>query len=122
MIEIFAILSLLLVKHFIADFVIQFDYMIKEKGFYGRSGGVHHSFIHGFGTFLIFGWFLHPMAFWAGVADFLAHYHIDWAKMKITQSKSYTANDKQFWFWLGIDQMLHGLTYLILVGWAFSVI
>lgn len=122
MIEIFVILSLLFVKHFIADFVIQFDYMVQEKGHYGKMGGIHHSFIHGFGTFLVFGWFLHPIAFWAGVIDFLVHYHIDWLKMKIGKAKNCTPADKQFWFWLGLDQMFHSLTYVFLVGWAFAVI
>ena len=120
MIEIFSILSLLFVKHFIADFVLQFDYMVQEKGYYGKAGGIHHSFIHGFGTFLIFGWFFHPIAFWAGIADFLIHYHVDWAKMKLNHDKGYTPADREFWFWLGLDQMLHSLTYVILVFWAYT--
>lgn len=118
MIEILILFTLLSVKHFIADFVLQFDYMVKEKGYYGMAGGIHHSLIHGLGTWGIFWLAGVPAAFWIAITDFIAHYHIDWAKMKIGRIKGYTPADRGFWFWIGLDQLLHYLTYVILIGWA----
>ncbi len=118
MIEILILFTLLSIKHFFADFVFQYDYMVQEKGYYGKIGGIHHSLIHGLGTWLIFWTFAYPLAFWVAVVDFLAHYHIDWAKMKIGRTKGYTPQDRAFWFWIGLDQLAHYLTYVVLIGWA----
>ena len=110
---------ILQVKHFIADFVLQTDQMVREKGIYGAQQGSYHSLIQSAGTFLAFCW-IHPAL---GVAtaflDFLAHYHIDWAKININKKYSYTPADHKFWFWLGLDQLAHQLTYIFLVGWVF---
>jgi hypothetical protein len=110
---------ILQVKHFIADFVLQTDQMVREKGIYGAQQGIYHSLIQSAGTFLAFCW-IHPAL---GVAtaflDFLAHYHIDWAKININKKYSYTPADHKFWFWLGLDQLAHQLTYIFLVGWVF---
>lgn len=113
------LLSLLFFKHFIADFVLQFDYMVREKGTYGAAGGIHHSLVHASFTFLILVLFC-SNAFYIillPLVDFVAHYHIDWAKMNL--SKGLTPKDNKFWFWIGVDQLLHYLTYL---GIAFIVI
>jgi hypothetical protein len=41
------ILTLLFIKHFLADFVWQTDTMVIEKGKYGYLGGLQHSGLHG---------------------------------------------------------------------------
>jgi hypothetical protein len=49
------------------------------------------------------------------------HYHIDWAKMKI--SKRYDLqpnNSERFWILLGFDQLLHHITYFVIVYFAFK--
>lgn len=116
---IFLVFFILQIKHFIADFVLQTDRMTVEKGIYGARYGIYHSLIQSAGTFLAFCW-LHPIL---GVAtaflDFIAHYHIDWAKININKRYNYTPKDRQFWVWLGLDQLAHQLTYIILVGWVF---
>ncbi len=110
---------LLQLKHWIADFVLQTDKMIVEKGVYGSSYGVYHSVIHAVGTFLAFFW-VHPIiAVATAIIDFILHYHIDWAKININKKYNYTPKDAKFWYWLGADQMLHQYTYIILLGWVF---
>lgn len=112
-------LFLLQAKHFLADFVWQTNQMVQEKGIYGARHGIYHSLIQAAGTFLAFAW-MHPvLGFITALVDFLAHYHIDWAKININKRYHYTPADKKFWFWLGLDQLAHQLTYLILVGWVF---
>lgn len=109
------ILLLLFVKHFLADFVWQTDKMVMEKGKYGKWGGIHHSGVHAAMTAAVIGMFF-PLhyALMLGLVDFVIHYHTDWAKMNI--SKQYTPKDKQFWVWLGVDQLIHSLTYITIVA------
>lgn len=107
------------VKHFLADFVWQTDLMVQEKGIYGAKWGIYHSLIHSLGTFLAFS-LLHPaLGVITAFVDFLAHYHIDWAKININKKYNYTPKDSKFWLWLGLDQLAHQLTYIFLVGWIF---
>lgn len=122
MTEIQAVLAcfvILQIKHFVADFVWQTDRMVLEKGIYGARYGLYHSGIQALGTFLAFAW-LHPLlGLTTAIIDFVAHYHIDWAKININRKYNYTPKDHKFWFWLGLDQLAHQLTYVFLVGWVF---
>lgn len=115
--EIFLLLSLLGIKHFFADFVFQTEYMVKEKGIYGALGGIHHSGIHAVGTLAVLA-SVSPLAILLALADGVAHYHIDWAKQQLNQG--YTPKDKLFWFYIGLDQCLHYLTYMGIVYVATS--
>jgi len=112
MTTVIVLLALFGIKHFIADFVLQFDYMLVQKGTYGAPGGIHHAWLHGAFTFLILCWF-HPLALWLGFVDFVAHYHIDWAKTNL--SRGLSTSDRRFWIWLGADQGLHYLTYILII-------
>jgi hypothetical protein len=110
---------ILQVKHFVADFVFQTDRMVQEKGVYGARHGIYHSLVQSAGTFLAFAW-IHPaLGIITAFVDFLAHYHIDWAKININKKYNYTPADRKFWFWLGLDQLAHQITYIFLVGWVF---
>jgi hypothetical protein len=44
--------------------------------------------------------------------DFVLHYHIDWAKMNWGNRDM---QNPKFWAHLGLDQLAHYLTYLIIV-------
>jgi hypothetical protein len=115
------LLSLLFVKHWFADFVIQFDYMVNEKGTYGADGGIHHSLIHAMLTWAIVGGMFGVTAgVFVAMFDFLAHYHIDWLKMNISRWRKLTIRDGEFWMWLGADQMAHSLTYIAMALWLTS--
>ncbi len=110
---------ILQIKHFLADFVWQTDLMVAEKGIYGAKHGLCHSGLQSLGTFVAFFW-IHPLlGIFTALVDFAAHYHIDWAKVNINKKYDYTPKDKEFWFWLGLDQLVHQITYVFLVGWVF---
>jgi hypothetical protein len=118
--EIFIILAFLFIKHFVVDFYLQTDKMVKEKGIYGAPGGLWHSGQQGLGTFIVLALFINlPLAVLLAFADALIHYHVDWAKMNIGKKYGYTPADKEFWFWLGFDQLAHSLTY-IWIGWILA--
>ena len=48
-----AMITLLIVKHVIADYFMQFSWMMKDKGIYGAWGGIAHSSWHAILTFLV---------------------------------------------------------------------
>lgn len=114
-------LMALFIKHFIVDFPLQaFPYQYRNKGTYGHPGGLLHSGLHVVGTALA----LLPFADSSRVdvmlllafADGVIHYHIDWAKMNINAKYGWgPTTHEQFWVALGVDQLLHALTYLGIV-------
>jgi hypothetical protein len=115
------LLALLFIKHWFADFVVQLDYMVAEKGIYGAAGGLHHSTIHGLLAIPIFLIAVPlPVALILGVVDGAIHYHVDWLKMNINRWRSLDIQKSEFWMWLGADQLAHSLTYLGLVYGAIS--
>jgi hypothetical protein len=99
-----------IIKHFICDFPLQFPIHYLNKGTYGHRGGIYHAAIHGFGTLLIAFYFDLPLYF--ALLDMVVHYHIDWAKMNLNKYwKLKPDNSEYFWWLLGVDQLLHYLTY-----------
>jgi hypothetical protein len=109
---VFLLLALFGIKHFIADFVMQYDYMVRDKGIYGAEGGLHHAATHACWTFLILIPFIRSpeQLLILPLVDFIAHYHIDWVKQQVNQG--YTYSDRMWWVWLGVDQALNYLTYV----------
>jgi len=115
------LLALFGIKHFICDFLLQFPYMIREKGIYGAEGGIHHAALHASFTLLICAFFADNGHDAVTVAAFdgLLHYHIDWAKQQLNQGLR--TSDRMFWVWLGADQGLHYLTYVGIIGYLVGV-
>ena len=109
------LLILLQIKHWYVDFVIQTMVEVNGKGIYGNIDGIKHSAKHLLGTLLIFLLVLGPtytiLAISVALIDFITHYHIDWAKMNYGNRD---ITNLQFWNHLGLDQMLHQITYLLL--------
>jgi hypothetical protein len=116
--QVLLILLLLFFKHFVVDFPLQaFPYQYKNKGTYGHPGGLIHSGLHAWATYLIlFLFFDWPIAIMLGILDGFIHYHIDWAKMNLNKKLGYgPTTHEQFWVLLGLDQFLHALTYILIV-------
>lgn len=116
MFYIILILLLLQVKHWYIDFVNQSMEEVNHKGIYGNWVGMKHSVKHGMATTLILLPFLIDspgIAVILGVADFVTHYHIDWAKMNWGNRD---INNPLFWNHLGLDQMMHQVVYILIIG------
>lgn len=105
------------VKHFVIDFICQTQYQWSNKGKYGHPGGILHAGLHGVGTaacLLAFAW--EDILFLA-LLDALFHYHIDWAKMNLNARMGWTATTSEYFWWLlGLDQLLHMMTYIVIIG------
>ena len=105
-------------KHFLADYSLQFEYMYENKG--RLSGWIkplaHHSLVHATFTFFISVGFVGiSIALALGAFDFITHFLTDrWKARKPEKCNQ----DNSFWINLGIDQMVHHtvgiiITYLI---------
>jgi hypothetical protein len=107
------------IKHLLVDFINQSGNEIRKKGIYGDLVGMYHSAKHGIGTAICallvlaleLDYYNFIFAFMLGNIDFILHYHIDWYKSNYGESNP---NKKEFWNWLGLDQMLHQMTYILL--------
>ena len=110
-----AAMAAFLIKHFLADFLFQTDWiaMGKER----RDGWllplVIHAGLHGALTTLLFLVVAPPLA-WLGIADALIHGAIDRMKGIAARRRALVPSKTGFWWLLGADQTLHHLTHLVL--------
>lgn len=114
--------TLLLVKHFLFDFMWQPPFQWKNKGTYGHLGGVLHALQHAIPTAVILAWLgVEPAVYvFLSSAELVIHYHVDWLKMNINKAAGWGPNThEQFWQLLGADQLAHHLTYTWIVYMAF---
>ena len=79
-------------------------------------GGILHSGQHMLATFFILLFFIEPIsAMLIAGLEFGIHYHMDWFKMKYNKLKGWSANThNEFWILLGVDQLVHSLTYVFI--------
>jgi hypothetical protein len=112
---IFLFIFLLFVKHWIADFVLQSEYQVQQKGIYGAGGGIEHAAIHGILTMVVLFCFLDSIlpCIVFGLIDSVVHYHVDYVKARWGTKDPNTA---RFWRELGADQLAHA-TFYIWLGW-----
>ncbi len=45
----------------------------------------------------------------------MIHYHTDFAKDRISKAYGWDPQNQRYWNALGVDQLIHGLTYLAMV-------
>lgn len=112
------VFTILEVKHFICDYPLQTDYQLRNKGIYGHPGGIIHSGLHAIATMTTFIVVTPTVALGAAIVigEFLIHYHVDWGKAAIMRRTGYTSDQREFWWAIGGDQLLHHLTYILIGG------
>ena len=122
MTTILLVMVMLQIKHLIVDWCWQPPYEWQNKGTYGHWGGIRHSLKNSVGTAMCFlPFFSLTTSLVVLVADFVIHYHVDWAKMNINRIKGWGATThSQFWALTGLDQFMHQITYIMLIWWAIS--
>ena len=111
------LITLLMTKHVIADYFMQYGWMIKDKATYGAWGGLAHAKLHGIFTFWVL--FLCGIptmfSFALAVFDSVVHYHVDYTKSNVWKNKKLGPADQQYWMIHGLDQFAHFLTYVAIV-------
>ncbi|MGR3364522.1 MAG: DUF3307 domain-containing protein [Maritimibacter harenae] len=112
------VILLLQVKHFFADYALQTVWMIRNKGNYGHPGGLAHAGLHGVFTFvvLIVTGFDPVLSALVSVGEIVIHYHIDYAKDRITRMRKPDPNRREYWVFHGLDQFCHQATLVGVVA------
>ena len=105
-------------KHFIADYPLQSEYMLgkfKENGWIAPLAA--HCGIHALFTMMIVGVFLDSFKFalMASAFDFSVHFLMDRIKASPKILGRYKMEDKKFWWALGLDQMVHHITHYAII-------
>lgn len=111
------ILILLLIKHYIADFLLQSDWMAYGKGKLTNwfIPLLSHCLIHGVLTFcVIIIFYSLPIALLYGIIDTVIHFIIDRIKAHPKLGGRWNPNERNFWLALGADQLAHNLTYVVI--------
>jgi hypothetical protein len=93
--------------------------MWQNKGIFGHWGGISHSGIHAFTTYIILCFFVDSTEFalLLAVGEFVIHYITDYAKMNINRIKGWGATTHdEFWQLTGFDQLVHQLTYVAIIA------
>ena len=114
-----AAVGLLLVKHFLFDFVFQTKFQLAHKHIYGHPGGLVHAGLHLVGTLAAILVFTRSAGLIAAIlaAEFAFHYHVDWTKEQVLRRTGWRDPDGRYWAVFGADQLIHGLGYLA-IAWA----
>ena len=114
---VFILLILFQIKHFIGDFPLQKQYMLKKtlQGWDFALPLASHCCVHAILTFAIV-WPLRPDLWWLSVLDFVLHFIMDRIKSGPNYLGRYNRWDQNgFWYALGFDQMVHHLTSFYII-------
>ncbi|MGR3344188.1 MAG: DUF3307 domain-containing protein [Paracoccaceae bacterium] len=103
-------------KHFVADYLLQFDWMIKGKGSVSKLGGYFHAAVHAGGSFAVLVIAALPTTFIIVmvIAEFAVHYMLDFGKVHYSKDVSSVDRPRLFWALNGLDQLFHHLTYVVM--------
>lgn len=101
-------------KHFMADYPLQTPYMLRKTHKIGwKLPLLTHSLVHAGLTFAILILFTSPgMSIALAIMELILHFIIDYWK---AQRCKYAISDAKFWIALGFDQLLHYLTYALII-------
>ncbi len=112
----YLLLALLFIKHFLFDFYWQTTYMLRKAAPNGWILPLTlHVTTHAAATFfivLLFSDF--GFSFLVAISEFIIHWIIDYWKAQKAKAEF---NSRAFWNYLGLDQMFHNLTYLLIIFW-----
>lgn len=114
----FVLLIVFHIKHFLADFPLQFNFMLKYKVSATWNFVIPlslHCLMHSSFTFIIC-LVIDPAYWWLALVDFSIHFLMD--RLKAGPRYLGRFNDPQkssFWISLGFDQMIHHLTDILII-------
>ncbi len=113
------LLLLLQLKHVLADFCLQWPFMLIGHARYLHAGRAVHCLVHVVFTGVVLLVMPTPAALIAAIVlvEWVVHFHIDWLKAMHGQATQYDTADRRYWIAFGMDQLAHQLTYIALAWW-----
>ena len=110
------VLFLLVVKHAVADLILQSRLTTGDKADLYSLKGYKHALDHALCTLLVCIFFAPiPWAIGIAVLDFGLHFIIDFTKTKIVRRYKIKYEGKTFWCIQGVDQIAHYSCYFLYV-------
>lgn len=108
-----AVVAVFIVKHVIADFLLQADWMAlgKERATGWFPALSVHAAVHAVFTGAI-AFALAPGLVWLAAVDLVVHGAIDRSKSVVGRRLGVEPSTRVFWWLIGIDQGLHQITHL----------
>ena len=89
---------------------------------YMHLGSIAHAGVHAVDTLLVLASFLGTLAIMYAAIDIVVHYHIDWSELSVGKRYDLQPNNSErFWILPSFDQLLHHITYFVIVYFAFSL-
>lgn len=116
--EIFTLLVLFQLKHFLCDYPLQNQYMLgKMQATNWIKPLAAHAAVHSLATYIITMYFVGPFtAILFALADFIIHFTIDRIKASPKLGGRWNPTQPYFWWALGADQMAHHLTHYLFIA------
>lgn len=108
----------------LADYFLQTKAMLDGRDQYLHLGRAMHAGVHAGLSVVCFLLVGAPLGFIVAlvVAEWVIHFHIDWWKGWLTSGRDLTPSDAAYWRASGVDQALHQLTYVAMLGlWLWQV-
>jgi hypothetical protein len=104
-------------KHYAADYLLQPRWLLGGKGNLAAIGGYAHAGIHALGTAIVLFIVGTPLLALLLIcaAEFVVHYGIDFVKYRYLSGVDVQTAPWRFWALHGLDQMLHQITYAVIV-------
>jgi len=93
------VISFILFLHWLGDFVLQSDWMAKNKS-HSIKALSFHVFIYGAGFFIFFGWRF-------ALINMIAHFVVDYFTSKLTKKLWEKGDVHNFFVVIGADQYFH---------------
>lgn len=105
------------IKHFVADYLLQTRWMLMDKASFRKPGGYVHVGVHAIGTLAILIPAGVPLQLTALLVagEAVAHYLIDYGKANWSCRRPPDIAKPSFWAAHGADQLLHQLTYTLML-------
>ena len=113
------IMIALAIKHYLADYIFNPAFTVPvRKDIYGSRGSLEHTGMHMFWCVVALVWFLPlKVVILAALFDGFVHYHEDYIKTKFLHKRK-GLSDRIRRAITGADQLVHILTYIIIVAWT----
>ena len=121
--EIFTLLVLFQLKHFVCDYPLQNQYMLGKMQAIGWVKPLAaHAAVHALATYIITMYFVGPFtAILFALADFIIHFTVDRIKASPKLGGRFNPTQPYFWWALGADQMAHHLTHYLFIYLIISI-
>ena len=110
------LLFMLVIKHALADLVLQSRLTSGDKSNLKSPKGYIHAADHSLLTFIVCLFFSGVLnAILIALLDFVLHFIIDYVKTTCTKRYKVTTNSSTFWTIQGVDQIAHYTCYFLYV-------